>query len=186
MASSNSSVIDAPTTGLADVVAQISVEQKMRAALRTEFERKTQAANERIAHLQHRRDLLAASSLTNDQISLAKSVIRLVGPVSESAEGAFDAALAAIAEGGQKLRSVYIGAKRYSGYHQRCDCQYGFGPSHGSIVFAVELMPDVRDRACWPEPGATLPDEQPLTQVERDAAVAYLLAERAVGGRNER
>ena len=36
------------------------------------------------------------------------------------------------------LRAGYLGFKNYAHFgDQRCDCEYGYGPNHGSIVFSI-------------------------------------------------
>ena len=57
------------------------------------------------------------------------------------------------------LHTQYFATKDYSGfYHQRSDCDYGYGPKHGSIVFAI---------------GLRSPQEE-LTDYQRDCCI-YLL-----------
>ena len=41
--------------------------------------------------------------------------------------------------GAKHLSHKYIGQKYYSGFDQRCDCEYGYGPTHGSIYQRIEL-----------------------------------------------
>lgn len=43
-----------------------------------------------------------------------------------------------------RLRKEYFGYKEYDGYYQRCDCDYGCGPTHGSIVESIGLKRDYR------------------------------------------
>ncbi len=70
---------------------------------------------------------------------------------------------------GQPLRSPYgdlhreyFGAKDYDHWvSQRCDCEYGMGPRHGHIVFAIGLRREVRGHD--------------LTPTRREAAVYYLV-----------
>jgi hypothetical protein len=51
-----------------------------------------------------------------------------------------DEAIKDIALDTPKLSQQYFGVKNYDRWsHQECDCSYGMGPSHGSIVFAVGL-----------------------------------------------
>ena len=45
---------------------------------------------------------------------------------------------------GERLFGYYYGIKNYAHFgDQRCDCRYGLGPDHGSIVFSIGLKPDV-------------------------------------------
>lgn len=49
-----------------------------------------------------------------------------------------DAILAIQTDQTSALSKEYMGVKNYAGFgDQRCDCSYGMGPSHGSIVFEV-------------------------------------------------
>ena len=41
--------------------------------------------------------------------------------------------------GCNKLKREYIGQKYYEAFDQRCDCEYGYGPSHGSIYQRIGL-----------------------------------------------
>jgi hypothetical protein len=47
----------------------------------------------------------------------------------------------------KRLRRGYFGCKNYSPWTcQRCDCDYGYGPSHGYIVFKIGMLSDARKR----------------------------------------
>lgn len=60
------------------------------------------------------------------------------------------------------LKYEYFGTKSYARwYGQRCDCEYGYGPRHGSIIFKIGLREDARSRD--------------LTDAEKDAAIYYLM-----------
>jgi hypothetical protein len=64
------------------------------------------------------------------------------------------------------LNSVYFGCKDYDRWsHQREDCQYGYGPRHGSIVFAIELRQEHRNEG--------------LTEQQRNDCIYYLEALKA-------
>jgi len=41
--------------------------------------------------------------------------------------------------GVNKLKREYIGQKYYGAFDQRCDCEYGYVPSHGSIYQRIGL-----------------------------------------------
>lgn len=52
-----------------------------------------------------------------------------------------------LVDGCKRLASRYMGVKNYGGFgDQREDHEYGMGPRHGSTVFSLGLMRDVRDR----------------------------------------
>ncbi len=64
------------------------------------------------------------------------------------------------------LNSVYFGCKDYDRWtHQREDCQYGYGPRHGSIVFAIHLRSEHRNKG--------------LTEQQRSDCIYYLEALKA-------
>lgn len=61
------------------------------------------------------------------------------------------------------LNNVFFGCKNYDRwYHQREDCEYGYSPRHGSIVFAVGLQPEFRNKG--------------LTEQQRSDCIYYLEA----------
>lgn len=48
---------------------------------------------------------------------------------------------------GARLFQYYYGVKNYSYFgDQRCDCMYGLGPDHGSIVFSIGLKDEARTK----------------------------------------
>lgn len=104
-------------------------------------------------------------------IALAESILEVRGQYEKAGSdraGVLRDAVAEIATGEkQGYRGLWVesfGTKAYAHwYGQRCDCQYGMGPSHGSLIFTVGLRREVRER---------MPRE--LTQAERDACVYYL------------
>lgn len=166
-----------PDQGTEAVASGADVERQLTANRQARYEEK-QRHEARVKELAGEADRLleqrdmAMRGVDPDVLALAKSVIYVRGKVSESAGGAFEAALERIAAGGSQMLREYVGAKRYSGFHQRCDSEYGYGPKHGGIVFEVGLAPEIRRRACPP-------DEEPLTEEERDAALRWLHALRA-------
>lgn len=160
---------------LADVVAELDQERRAKAKTKEELEQRVGEHDDKITRLRHDIELMAGNSnLTPAQIELAQSVVFISGKIEESAEGAFEKALNAIAHGGNGLRQEYIGAKRYEHFHQGVTCEYGYAPTHGSVVFAVGLTDEARRRPL----GA--PDGRVLTPEEADAAVRWLLAEKKV------
>ena len=102
-----------------------------------------------------------AAGIDSEKVEMARSVID-VGSYKDTPErkSVITSAINDLAKGAVRLRTNYFGVKVYSGFgEQRCDCEYGYGPSHGSIVFRVEL----KNRK----------DELSSDQI--DAAIYYLL-----------
>lgn len=107
------------------------------------------------------------------KIALAKAVIFVRGEYSKAGDergGARSDAIRQLATG-QPVRQTYgdlwrvaFGTKNYDRWSgQRCDCEYGMGPSHGYICFQIGLHGDVRKR-----------DLKALTEAETEAAIYYL------------
>lgn len=81
--------------------------------------------------------------VTTETLALARSVIsvRGTGALGSNRKGVVRDAMDALANGGGALHSRFFGTKNYDGWiDQRCDCNYGYGPKHGSIVFSVGLV----------------------------------------------
>lgn len=74
-------------------------------------------------------------------------VIRIRGDINRDNEHAIDDAIVDLTTGAHKLQRQYIGVKDYDRFRgQRTDCEYGYGPTHGHIVFAIELTEEARKR----------------------------------------
>lgn len=92
---------------------------------------------------------MVAANLDVDRIQRALDVINIRGeawagpahdPVNRDRLRVVDDAIADLAAGAPRLRNVYFGTKDYDRFvDQRCDCDYGYGPKHGWIVFSVGL-----------------------------------------------
>jgi hypothetical protein len=88
------------------------------------------------------RDLLM-KDFNLDKINLAKSFIYVEGVdnIGQGESGsALNDAIKDFSEGVKYLRTRYIGCKQYDGFYmQRTDCEYGYGPRHGYIIFRIGL-----------------------------------------------
>jgi hypothetical protein len=110
-----------------------------------------------------------SAGLDTVQIQLAETVMYVRGEYSRAGEEKGSAKADAIkwfATGKSpaylSLKSGYFGTKSYDRWNgQRCDCEYGMGPRHGSIIFEIGLKADARKRD--------------LTDAEREACAYYLL-----------
>jgi hypothetical protein len=115
-----------------------------------------------------RLETAAMNDLNIDYIQIAESVMYVRGnpygvtdDVSKfgSSKIAFKA-INDIATGCSHLKKEFYGNKTYSGYYQGCDCNYGYGPNHGSICDEIGLRDSARKRE--------------LTSDEKDACIYYL------------
>lgn len=74
-------------------------------------------------------------------------------------------------DGTTALTGGYLGVKNYASFpDQRCDCEYGMGPRHGSIVFEVG-----RRRGEKAQVAKLGSDEIYLLEATRDAGHVYTL-----------
>lgn len=97
----------------------------------------------------------ACNGLSSDRIANALTVLEIVGleqfdSQHKDDEQAIDDAILWFFNEGKfnrsySLTSHRLGVKNYDGfYHQRCDCEYGFGPRHGTVVFSIGLRSEYR------------------------------------------
>jgi hypothetical protein len=83
---------------------------------------------------------MVLKGLDMEKIKMAESVLYIRGLKNEYDCNPVNQAIKDIAQGGITIRKMYFGVKNYSGYtHQGCNCEYGYGPTHGSIVFSIGL-----------------------------------------------
>lgn len=121
-------------------------------SLKKEYETKFNNLDREISELERLKEI-AVTGVDVDKVKNAEEVIRLEGKIGYYDEGKFikypkrvDAindAINDIASGCKKIRNEYFGVKDYSGFgDQRSNCEYGYSPRHGSIVFKVGLKSD--------------------------------------------
>lgn len=106
---------------------------------------------------------MAIQGMKVEEAVIARKIIFVDGEIDSSVrnEVIHDAINELLLNRGKKFKREYMGVKNYQGFgDQRCDCEYGMGPTHGSIVFEVGFTKEAR--------GKELSDE------ELEAAVHYL------------
>lgn len=105
---------------------------------------------------------MAMNGLDLSKIQTAESILDVDGlKYGEYNERCINEAIKDIATGQESMRREYFGVKNYAHWqHQECDCKYGYGPTHGSIVFSVGYK---RNRLC---------DE--FSEYEKDSCIYYL------------
>lgn len=135
--------------------------------LKKEYDEKVKAIQSEVKNLE-RLETIAMNDLNLDYVQIAESVMYVRGnPYGETDDvskfGSSAIAFCAIndiANGCSHLKKEFYGNKTYSGYYQRCDCEYGYGPSHGWIKDEIGLKRDATKRD--------------LTDEEKDACIYYL------------
>lgn len=108
---------------------------------------------------------IGEAGLNLSLVQLAETVMYIRGnPFGITDDGGSylisSAAINDIANNCEHLKKEYYGNKTYSGYYQRCDCRYGYGPSHGGICDEIGLQDAARKRD--------------LTDDEKDACIYYI------------
>lgn len=97
--------------------------------------------NSEINELKRQKEMCVAG-LDLDKIAHAESILKIRGlDYGEFSERCVREAIKDIALDTPQMSKQYFGVKNYAGWrHQTCDCPYGMGPTHGSIVFSVGLQ----------------------------------------------
>jgi hypothetical protein len=85
---------------------------------------------------------LSDADFNTSYIQTAKSLINCSGNPHSLVDGRrlTEAAALDIANDCKHMRSMFFGNKRYEGFYQSNDCQYGYGPRHGSTVDSIGLI----------------------------------------------
>jgi hypothetical protein len=141
---------------LAQIVRLQSEAERVLSEERAAFPKREKALTEELARLSRLREI-AGNGVDVERVQLGESLLRLQGDPDkavriqgDSRHKVIEDAITDLANGGSKLRRTYFGVKNYDIFgDQRCDFAYGYGPSHGTIVFRIELR--VRDRDLTPE-----------------------------------
>lgn len=125
---------------------RLELEKQLKTLTVSYEEQKEKYSNE-IAKCKEQEKIIA-KGFDLDKIELGRKLIAIQGnPYARTDDTCFNGdnviakcAIEDILNGCKKLKREYIGNKRYEGYYQRCDCKYGYGPSHGTIVDRIELV----------------------------------------------
>ena len=140
------------------ITAEIDRHLKALGVLRAEFALADEAAR------------LCVANIDADKVLLAEHVITVTGSFEKAGEdrrAMLERAIADLLAGAPKLRTAYLGTKDYAHWHgQGIECEYGYGPKHGSVIFRIELNRPVRE--------ALKQNGNPLSEEGIDAAVYYL------------
>lgn len=126
--------------------------------------------------IRQRRSILemSAAGIDFDKVALAKTILTVRGTYADGGADRASVVSDAVKQlaTGKPVREhygdlwrVFFGTKSYDRwYGQRCDCEYGYGPSYGSIIFDVGLTDAVRQSRTHAD----------LTSDEIEACIYYL------------
>jgi hypothetical protein len=113
---------------------------------------------------------MVTKGIDREKVALAETILCVRGSYANAGDDRFKIlrkAIDDISAGCPILVTRYLGTKNYERWHgQGIECTYGMGPSHGSVIFGIELRTNIRQRlACGH-----------LTDEEKEAALYYLVA----------
>ncbi|MGN0022215.1 MAG: hypothetical protein ACI35Z_15540 [Sphingobacterium hotanense] len=146
-------------TNLLEVERQLSQLESDYSAKVTEFETYKKSYHLKMAELIRQREIIM-NGLDLDRIKNAELLLRVEGlKRGEYSDRCVLAAIKDIAEGTNLMSERYFGVKNYAHWtHQEWDSRYGYGPTHGHIVFSVGLRKP----------------EIPLTDEQKEDCLYYL------------
>lgn len=144
---------------------QIADKKQEVQSVKSEFESTLKGLNKELTTLQDELRM-KYEGIQTDYITIAKQILTIEG-VKYYGDGetvkCVEDAVQDILGGFEKLRREYFGCKNYDRWHcQRHDCEYGLGPTHGSITFRVALNKNYR----------TNPEQ--ITEEQVNACLYYL------------
>lgn len=126
-------------------------------ALAAHIEQSKRREAELREEIRKRREILemSASGIDFEKVALAKTIISVRGTYAKGGDDRASVKADAIKQlaTGVPIREIYgdlwrvaFGTKSYDRWHgQRCDCEYGMGPGHGSLIFQIGLRDNVRN-----------------------------------------
>lgn len=128
------------TTTLQSVTLALTEARRRRVQELERHEKALVDIDAQVQELEAARGVLSAG-LDADRIARGREVLEIRGKVTAGERArVVEDACADLAKGCGGLRYDYFGTKNYDRWNdQRCDCKYGYGPRHGSIVFSVGL-----------------------------------------------
>lgn len=128
--------------------------------LRVAFEKNADMLKSKISDLERLEKIGTSidAKLDLEKIQIAESVLIIGGnPIGKNINRR---AILKIANNPEYLQTNFIGNKRYEGFYQECDCEYGYGPRHGNIVDRIGLKSNARSNG--------------ISEEQRDACIYYL------------
>lgn len=147
---------------LHEIITELNELHSQKDTIAKAFDRQITNINAEISELKKLK-ALALSSHAIDLIQIAEEIINVSGnPYGITSDQGTIAASAIndIANGCARLKTAYFGNKRYDGYYQREDHEYGYGPKHGYIVDEISLRETYRNKE--------------LTSEQKDACIYYI------------
>lgn len=128
--------------------------ERQRCYLREQIRQEKQRHEKELDYLKSRLNAVNVDSgmeqrgFDSERINKALEMVKVAGSFERGGEdrhSALNDAISDIAHGGKIIVREFFGTKNYAQWGgQRCDCEYGMGPRHGAIVFAIGLRDEYR------------------------------------------
>lgn len=146
---------------LHEIITEIAETEQMLREETKLYEKTKSTLTNSLAKLKELQDI-ALSGLDIQLTQIATQVLHIYGNISGTCQGErlTDLAAVDIAKGCPHLKTKGFSNKRYEGFYQREDHNYGYGPKHGYIVDEIELRQQYRTIY--------------LTDEQKDACIYYL------------
>ena len=123
---------------LTDIAREIKETRESLARMNQEFKSASDSANAKLKELEALMGMEKAG-VDTEKVARGLEVIEVRGKADKCGQ-VISKAINDLAVGCPHMKTEFFGVKVYSGFgEQFCDCSYGYGPRHGSIVFSVGL-----------------------------------------------
>lgn len=154
---------------LHEIVKERFEKQKELSRITDEFKKEQKRLDSEIQELV-RLESVGENGIDLEKVQIAECVIYIHGDPYGRVDGGgitiADLAVVDIAKGCEFMKNKYYGNKTYSGYYQRCNCEYHMGPTHGGIKDEIGLRSNYR--------------EKELTDEQKDACIYYIKNYKAI------
>lgn len=131
-----------------------------RSNLHKEFEQNDSSLKKQIDELE-RLKKLGLNNFDLNKVSIAERILEFDRGFKRMNAVVIRSAINDIVNDFIVMRSGYFGVKDYAGFaNQPIQCQYGYGPSHGYVVFSIGMKRPVR--------------QEVISDEEKDACIYYL------------
>lgn len=142
------------TTSIVEQQRAIRAIEREKAEAKKAFDAEQDAMAKRL-HTMRRNLAVDAVGLDRQKIERARNVLEIRGSFSRGGDERASVvrdAINVLLDGKPDLRTKYFGTKSYDRWHgQRSDHCYGYGPKHGSVIFAIGLRGDYREADLTPK-----------------------------------
>ena len=135
--------------------------ERSKASVLLEIEQENKRHTQKLEDLKHELDYcqreinIILNNLDSGKILHAEHMLDIGGLYKNAGserQAVVEKAIAALLKGGGILLQEYVGTKDYAHFHgQAVSCKYGYGPTHGSVIFKIGLTRAARMKDSFTE-----------------------------------